>query len=216
MYTTVISFARAHKRTMAVLFIGGAVAVALLSANFVSSRSDTFRLPSVLDARDVYATEGTNLFLKIDGIEGESRDARHRGEIAIESFSWGEAQTGGGSSTGSGGGAGKVNIQDFHFVMKASKATPKLMIAVANGKHFPKAILTVRKAGGDQQEYLKWKLHDVMVTSYETGGNTGDLLPTDQISLNFSKIEVEYEEQQEGGGTGTVRAGWDLKQNKEF
>ena len=91
-------------------------------------------------------------FLKIDGIDGESADQKHRKEIDIESWSWGEDRSGP-TAAGGGGGAGKVPMQDFHFVMKVNKASPKLLLACATGEHIKKAILTCRKAGKDQQEY---------------------------------------------------------------
>jgi type VI secretion system secreted protein Hcp len=130
-------------------------------------------------------------FLKIEGIDGESTDRDHKGEIEILSWSWGETNTGT-SGTGGGGGAGKVSMQDFHFTMQVSKASPELMKACATGKHFKEATLTARKAGQRQQEFLKIKLTDVLVSSYQTDGNTKDKefpLPTDQISLNFVKID---------------------------
>ena len=154
-------------------------------------------------------------FLKIDGVDGESSDSKHKGEIDVYSWSWGATQSGTHAS-GGGGGAGKVSMQDFHFVMTVNKASPKLMLACANGQHFPKALLTCRKAGKDQQEYLKVTLSDLLVSSYQTGGSqTGSILPTDQISLNFAKIEVEYKEQKPDGSLGgTVKTGYDVKQNK--
>ncbi len=154
-------------------------------------------------------------FLKIDGIDGESTDSKHKGEIDIESWSWGETQSGSHSS-GGGGGSGKVSMQDFHFVMQHNKASPKLMLACATGEHIKKAVLTCRKAGKDQQEFLKITLSDVLVSSYQTGGSGGaDIIPQDQISLNFAKIEHEYKEQKADGTLGApVKAGYDVKQNK--
>jgi type VI secretion system secreted protein Hcp len=154
-------------------------------------------------------------FLKIDGIDGESADKKHAGEIDIESWSWGEAQTGS-HSAGGGGGAGKVSMQDFHFVMKMNKASPKLMLACANGQHIPKAVLTMRKAGKEQQEYAKITLSDLLVASYQTGGSgKGDIVPLEQIALNYAKIEFEYKEQKTDGSLGSpVKAGWDVKANK--
>jgi len=156
-------------------------------------------------------------FLKIDGIEGESQDHKHKNEIHIESWSFGAAQAGS-SATGGGGGAGKVAMQDFHFVMKTNKASPKLFLACATGDHIKKATLYCRKAGKDQQEYLNWELTDILVSSYQTGGSAhGDVLPTDQISLNFSKIGAEYKEQKNDGTLGgAVKAGIDLKALKPF
>jgi type VI secretion system secreted protein Hcp len=154
-------------------------------------------------------------FLKIDGIEGESLDEKHKGEMELESWSWGESQTGT-YSVGSGGGAGKVSMQDFHFVTRVSKGSPKLLLACANGEHFKKAVLTCRKAGKEQQEYLKITFTDCLVSSFQTGGSGGsDILPVDQISLNFAKIEYEYKEQKADGTLGgAVKTGWDLKANK--
>ena len=154
-------------------------------------------------------------FLKIEGIEGESSDSKHKGEIEIESFSWGETQTGT-SSHGGGMGAGKIQMQDFHFVMRVNKASPKLFLACASGQHIKSATLTARKAGKDQQEYLKVVFSDLLVSSYQTGGSGhGDVVPLDQIALNFSKVELEYKEQKPDGTLGgAVKAHWDIKQNK--
>ena len=96
----------------------------------------------------------TDYFLKLDGIKGESKDAKHKDEIDLLSFSWGATQSGTAATAG-GGGAGKVSFQDFHFVMKMNKASPLLLQAVATGKHIKQADLVARKAGGTQQEYLK-------------------------------------------------------------
>lgn len=155
-------------------------------------------------------------FLKVDGVEGESPDHKHKNEIQLESWSWGETQTGT-HAFGSGGGAGKVSMQDFHFVMRVNKASPKLMLACATGQHVKEAVLTCRKAGKEQQEFLKVKFTDLLVSSYQTGGSAnGDVIPLDQISLNFAKIEFEYKEQKADGTLGgAVKAGYDLKLNKE-
>jgi type VI secretion system secreted protein Hcp len=142
-------------------------------------------------------------FLKIEGIEGDSTDKDHKGEIEILSFSWGETNASP-SNRGGGGGAGKVSMQDFHFTMQVSKASPNLMLACATGRHFQEATLTARKAGQRQQEFLKIKLSDVLVSSYQTDGNTNDKeapLPTDQISLNFVKIDFLFSG---GGSAGEV------------
>ncbi len=152
-------------------------------------------------------------FLKIDGIEGESEDAKHGKEIEILSWSWGESQSGS-MGHGTGGGAGKVSMQDFHFAMKANKSSPKLFLACANGEHIKSAVLTCRKAGKEQQEFLKWTFTDLLVSSYQTGGSSGDLIPTDQISMNFTKIETSYKVQNADGTLGAeFKAGYDLKKN---
>ena len=155
-------------------------------------------------------------FLKIDGIDGESADHKHKGEIDIDSWSWGEHQSGT-HGAGGGGGAGKVSMGDFHFVMRVNKASPKLMLACADGEHIKKAVLTCRKAGKEQQEFLKITMSDLLVSSFQTGGSGhSDVVPQEQISLNYSKIEFEYKEQKADGTLGgAVKAGWDVKANKK-
>lgn len=154
-------------------------------------------------------------FLKIEGVDGESADHKHKGEIQVESWSFGESQ-GGTHSSGGGGGAGKVVMQDFHFVMKISKASPKLFLACASGQHIKKAVLVCRKAGKDQQEFFQITLSDLLVSSFQTGGSGhSDIVPTDQVSLNFAKIEVQYKEQKADGTlAGPIKTGWDVKANK--
>ena len=154
-------------------------------------------------------------FLKLDGIDGESTDDKHKSEIDVESWSWGATQTGtfGG---GGGGGAGKVQFQDFHFVTRVSKATPKLFLSCATGEHIKSAILTARKSGEQQQEFYKVTFSDVLISSYQSGGSGGDVIPTDQVSFNFAKIEVLYTPQRaDGAADSPVKAGYDVKANKK-
>lgn len=154
-------------------------------------------------------------FLKLDGIEGESGDASHGKEIQVESFSWGANQSGA-SAFGGGGGAGKVAMQDFNFVMKVCKASPKLMLACATGEHIKTGNFTARKAGAKPMEFLKIKFTDLLVSSYQANGSEtpNSPIPLDRVSLNFSKIEMEYFEQKPDGSAGPVtKAAFDLKQN---
>jgi len=153
-------------------------------------------------------------FLKLDGISGESKDSKHKGEIELLSFSFGETNSG--SPGGGGGGAGKVQMSDFSFTARTTKASPQLFLSCAQGKHLKQAILTVRKAGGSQQEYLIIKLNDVLVSSYALGGSEGgaDGDPQDVFSLNFVKLSYDYKPQKADGSLDApVHAGWDLSKN---
>jgi type VI secretion system secreted protein Hcp len=163
----------------------------------------------------MFSMAAFDYFLKIDGIAGESTDSKHKDEIDVQSWSWGETQsppTGGGG----GGGAGKVQMQDLHVTSKVSKASPQLMLACASGKHIKNAILTGRRGGKVPLEFLTFSLSDVLVTSYQTGGTEAEP-PVDAVALNFAKIQIEYKQIQQGGKLGgSVKAGWDAKQNKQF
>jgi type VI secretion system secreted protein Hcp len=149
----------------------------------------------------------SDYLLEIDGIKGESKDDRHRETIEIASFSWG-ANNSGASATGGGGGAGKVSFSDIHFTTDLSKASPQVLVACATGRHIPKAILYGRKSGGDRQDYYVITLENVLVSSVKQTGQipssttSTNAAPSEQLSLNFEKITIDYT-----GEDGTVTTG---------
>src|ERR1017187_1451404 len=156
-------------------------------------------------------------FLKIDGIEGESPDSKHGKEIQLLSFSFGADQPAS-SGLGGGSGAGKVNMHDLSIVKQVDKASPKLFVACCTGQHIKSAVLTSRKAGGDQQDYMIVTLSDIIVSHVTTAGQAAgtDGLPNEQVSLNFSKVNFEYKEQgADGTLKGTVAGGYDIKTMKK-
>ena len=155
-------------------------------------------------------------FLKIDGVDGESTDDKHKGEIEMASWSIG-ATNAGSFSSGGGGGTGKVSMADFSIVKKTDKASAKLFTACCTGEHLKKATLVCRKAGGDQQEFLTVVLTSVIISAFNTSGSAGsDVIPMEQISMDFAKIEYKYKEQKPDGSLGgEVVGGWDVTTNKK-
>jgi len=154
-----------------------------------------------------------DMFLKLEGIKGESKDKVHKDEIHIESFSWGMDQTGT-FGAGGGGGAGKVAVHDISVSKFVDKASPILMFHCASGKHIKEAFVTIRKAGEKPLEYLKIKLSDLLVSSIQEAGHGSEQL-TENVTLNFAKVNVEYQEQSQTGQAqgGPVLFGWDVKAN---
>ena len=138
------------------------------------------------------------MFLKLDGIDGESADSQHSGWIEVSSFSWGVSNSIAGSST-SGGGAGKASFQDLHFEQLFDKSSAQVALYCATGKHIANATLSVRKSGADPTgkqsiDFLKIDLVDVLVSSFEVAGaEGGDDRPTESVSLNFLKLEFQYQ-----------------------
>jgi type VI secretion system secreted protein Hcp len=148
--------------------------------------------------------------LKIDGVSGESEHKEHAGEIQVQSWNWAVRQP---SSAGTGGGQGKgkgvpASVQWTHTYDKAS---PVLAKHCASGKHLDNAVMTVRKAGEGQKDFLKVTLKKVMVTSVSPNANSaGDVSET--INMDFDDIEFEYKEQKPDGSLGGgVKFGWNIK-----
>jgi type VI secretion system secreted protein Hcp len=158
-----------------------------------------------------------DIFLKIDGVDGEAQDDKHKKEIDILAWSWGLSNSGS-AHVGGGAGAGKVNVQDLSFTKYVDAASPKLILACCNGSHYDNALLTVRKAGGTAPvEYIKLKIQEVLVSSVSTGGSGGEDRLTENITLNFAKFNLDYTPQDAKGAAGTaIPAGWDVGANKKL
>jgi len=154
-----------------------------------------------------------DMFIKIGTLKGESKDKTHKDEIDVLAWSWGMSNSGS-AHAGGGAGAGKVNVQDLSFTKYIDNSSPDLMLACCNGKHFDSALLIVRKAGEKPLEYLKISLTEVLVTSISTGGSGGEDRLTENVTLNFAKVKVDYTEQTPTGGEGNKsKMGWDIAAN---
>lgn len=155
--------------------------------------------------------------LKIDGLEGESATKGFEKQIDVLSWSFGASQTGS-MAFGGGGGSGKVSVGDLEITKRFDKASPKLFESLSTGKHIKEAILTLKKAGGDKSvEYLNFKMTDIIISRVNWGGIGEGEYPTEQVHINFAKIEIVYTEQDAKGVAGPkTRAGFDVKLNTKF
>lgn len=142
-----------------------------------------------------------DMFLKIDGIKGESKDSTHKEEIDVLAWSWGLSNSGT-FHMGPGGGAGKANMQDVSITKYVDAGSADLQLSCANGKHIKSAVLTVRKAGDKPLEYIILTLTDVLVTAHSSGGSGGEDRLTENVTLNFAEIEYVYWTQAATGGKG--------------
>jgi type VI secretion system secreted protein Hcp len=149
--------------------------------------------------------------LKIDGVAGESTHKDHAGEIEVLEWKWGVEQP---SAAGIGGGAGKGKAVpgSLSWSHAYDKASPVLAKSCASGKHFPTAILTVRKAGEGQQDFLKVTAKNVLVKAVTPAANGGgDVI--ERVSMDYDDIEFEYKEQKPDGSLGgSVKFGWNIKE----
>ncbi|MEQ1636212.1 MAG: type VI secretion system tube protein Hcp [Methylococcales bacterium] len=158
-----------------------------------------------------------DIFLKIEGapIKGEAQDAKHKDEIDVLAWSWGITNSGN-AQVGGGSGSGKVNVHDLSITKYVDKASTDLFLHACNGQHHDTATLVVRKAGTTPVEYLKITMSQVFITSVSSGGSHGEDRLTENVSLNFAKVKVEYTPQgADGSPSGTQTTGWDIAKNEK-
>ena len=138
----------------------------------------------------VQAAAAVDYFLKIDGIDGESTDKDHKGEIDVLSWSWGMSQ----SDTNTGDGTVVPDFEELKLTKYVDKSTPKLMEALAGGVPLrQEAHMIVSNAAGT--DYFMIHMTNVMVTSISTGGSGGEDRLTENVTLNFAEVKVEYKPQ---------------------
>lgn len=154
-----------------------------------------------------------DIYLILDGIDGESTDSEYEGAINVLSFSWGVTQSGT-THMGTGGGSGKCDVQDLSITKYIDKASPTLMLAVMTGKHFKEATLMVRKAGETPLTYVKILMESLIITSVSTGGSGGEDRLTENITLNFGKVSFVYVPQlAEGTGDAEIEIIYNIAEN---
>lgn len=158
-------------------------------------------------------------FLKISTIPGESTDDKHKDWIEILSYHWGISQPSSGSSSSGGArSAERCNHQDFSIVKTLDKASPKLFLSCCKGEHIPEIKLELCRATGDKTKYMEYKLTDTLISSVRPGGSSkaGETLPLEEVSFNYSKIELIYTETDHASGKpkGDIKGLWDLTLNK--
>ncbi len=157
----------------------------------------------------------SDMFLKINGIDGESNDNKYKDQIEVLSFSWGAHQQSS-MSSGGGGGAGKASVNELSITHMVDRASPNLLLYLMGGKHIDQAILTVRKAGGTPLDYFKITMKHLIISSVQHGGSNGGDGLTEVVNLSFSEFKMEYQPQGKDGKAvgGVITAAWDIKANK--
>lgn len=146
--------------------------------------------------------------IKFDGVEGESTHKDHKGEIEVLSWSWGVSNIS--STAGGGSGKGKASPGDMHLTHQYDKASPVLAKQCATGKHFKQVVLTSRKSGEGQKDFLKVTMKEVFISSVQNaaGGDGGVM---ENVSMSYKDIEFEYKPQDDKGGLGgAVKFGWNI------
>ena len=155
-----------------------------------------------------------NMFLKLDGVTGESTHKGHKDEIEVLSFSWGVAHPVP-ATRNERRRPGRAQASDITFTMNVGKASPTLMLACATGRHLKQGLFVIESAGEVPFAFYKATVTDVLVTSYQTGGASE--IPLDSFSLNFRTVRLRETTQDPKGGAGEfVETAFDFARNRQL
>lgn len=160
-----------------------------------------------------HAGSQADMFLQLDGINGESQDENFQNAIEVQSFSWGVSNSGS-AQYQKGSGVGKSTVQDLHVTKRIDSSSPSLVQACVTGDHIASGTLSIRKAGGSNAlVYLTYALTNILVSSVSTGSGGADV--QESVTLNFQQFKETYTPQSEQGGSdASVDFGYDIAANK--
>jgi len=131
-------------------------------------------------------------FLRVSGIQGESQDAKHKNEIDVLSY----AQSFNTSSK---------DCNTIKITKKLDASSPKFAAMAATGQPIRDMVLTLRKAGKDQQEFYKVMMKDVIILGSEFSlPAAGDNTPLEIITLKPKSAILEYRPQKPDGTLGAA------------
>ena len=177
-----------------------------------SSRVASMMLASVVGAIPLSAA-ADDMFLKLDGVRGESIDARHKDEIEILSYEQSVAGPFARSAPGTPG-AGKTICGPVTIVKYVDLASPELILNAANGRHIPRAEFAFRKSGQQGSEYYKVILDDVIINEVAQSDSKTAPRLTEKVSMMGRVIRFEYKATNPVGGRGAApKFGWDCAAN---
>lgn len=156
-----------------------------------------------------------DMFLKLDGILGESKDTKNAVEMQIDGFRL-HAETPRDAFTNLA--AGAVRMSTLTIRGKIEQATAKLFDKTVTHAPIGKATLTCRKAGKVPLDFLIVELSDVLVMKVQIGdlgANQSDVIPPCEFDLSYGKLMVKSQGQTSTGqGTGFLQFDFSLMSNK--
>ena len=133
-------------------------------------------------------------FMKLGSIEGEATDKDHSKWILIESMSSPIFRSIPEGAKDQQRSRGETTLGDVVVVRQLDKSSTKLQESCANGTFFDEVEIHLCTTVKNKQEpYLKYKMKDVIITSYGFHGNSsGDPLPSEEVTMGYSEVEWTY------------------------
>jgi type VI secretion system secreted protein Hcp len=147
-----------------------------------------------------FAAPNSQILLMLDGIRGESTNAKYKDAIDISSFSFGAAVTASGPSGGGQGNAGKPSYSDFNFMKQVDSASVPLLKNLAKGAMIPSGTIYFLDKSGTP--YLVIRLKKIVVTSVQYSGSSNSDEMTESVSLSAKELVFEYTPSNNNGKPG--------------
>lgn len=139
-----------------------------------------------------------DIFIKIDGVDGESTDKEHVGWVEIQNISTGITLPFSNSSysaTGGGGNTGRADFDYITFSKFMDKSSVKMQEICGTGETQPKAEIHFCQAGDGKKKhtYMTYIIEKVVIANYSVSASKHDVdRPMESISLAYGIVDMKY------------------------
>lgn len=154
------------------------------------------------------------IYMQYDGITGDVTAEGHEKWVELGSFQWG---VGRGISSPTGGSKDRESsapsVSEITVTKAQDESTIKVIDAAFQGEGKKVVIDFCKTDKGKLEVYLSYTLTNTMISGYSMSGG-GDR-PTESLSLNFTKVEVKMNQNDEtGAGATSSNVTYDLSTAK--
>jgi type VI secretion system secreted protein Hcp len=133
-------------------------------------------------------------------VKGEATTPGHEEHINVLSWQWGVSAA---SSLDATAATARRSWRALSVTKGIDSATTSLMAALATNDEVKEAVLTMRRAGGNAQDYFTITLKEARLIQIEHSvAASGDT--QEELRIAFRKVEVEYRQQEQSGGRGAA------------
>ncbi|CAM2065647.1 Type VI secretion system tube protein Hcp [Sulfidibacter corallicola] len=156
-----------------------------------------------------------NIFMTLQGIEGDTLTKGYEKHVGVSSFSHGLSMNAFCIPGKEGRTQGYVHHNDVSISKVMDNTSVKIQEKCCQADPIPEVTIKIcREKGSNLIPIITYTLHDVLISSYSVSAGAGGN-PMENLTLNYSTIKWEYKDQRETGlPQGQMAAGWDIRENK--
>ena len=132
------------------------------------------------------------MYMKMDGVLGDSKSYKHKGWADVLSWNWGMTSN---RKLANDIDGDKTSLNELSIIKSIGVDSANIRLLYAQGKIIPSVELSITPSVGKrevQTKYVYIKMEDVLIKSIVTGGSTEDAFFKEHITLLFDRIRFEY------------------------
>ena len=162
------------------------------------------------------------MFIKMDGITGETKNYDYKGWSDVVSWSWGMSSNRDSARLHD---DDKTSFKEISITKRIGMDSTDIMLLFAQGKTIKNIefiIIPVVGARDAKQKYLSMRMENVVIKSITTGGSAAEDFFKENIVLLFDKIRFEYNYHpgvttaNPSGASVDYKFGWDIAMNQAW